>query len=297
MAGGVSYLYQILIGGIHNGMVYALLAYSYVLLFQVVPKPNLAHGPLFAFSGQLLVMGTNLAYNALIFTFASSMAFGLGVSALLSAIVLTLFSAIIVPRLVHRSPNAMIVVTLAIAIILMEGVHIGADGRDSWLPPLTSRAVELGLGARVSLVQVFNVLAMVFMLVASEWVLMRTSAGRVIRAVAQEPVAAALLGSNVPRVISLTAAASGILAMAGGVLTLIHFGNMSFGAGLTYGIKVLFIAAAGGFSTPRAAALAAFAFGETEALWDGYLPILWREAFLYGVLALLLVLNGKEARR
>lgn len=246
---GVSYLYQILIGGIHNGMVYALLAYSYVLLFQVVPKPNLAHGPLFAFSGQLLVMGTNLAYNALIFTFASSVAFGLGASALLSAIVLTPF-AIIVPRLVQRSPNAMIVVTLAIAIILMEGVHIGADGRDSWLPPLTSRAVALGLGAQVSLVQVFNVLAMVFMLVASEWVLLWTSAGRVIRAVAQEPVAAALLGTNVPRVISLTAAASGILAMAGGVLTLIHFGNMSFGAGLTYGIKVLFIAA-GGFSTAR----------------------------------------------
>lgn len=293
----MSYLYQILVGGVHNGMVYALLAYSYVLLFQVVPKPNLAHGPLFAFSGQMLVMGTNLAYNALVFTFASSMAFGLGIAAMLSAIVLAFYAGIIVPRLAQRSPNAMIVVTLAIAIILMEGVHIGADGRDSWLPPLTSRAVELGLGARVSQVQVFNVLAMLLMLAASEWVLLRTSAGRVIRAVAQEPMAATLLGTNVPRVISLTAAASGVLAMAGGVLTLIHFGNMSFGAGLTYGIKVLFIAAAGGFTTPRNAALAAFAFGEMEALWDGYLPILWREAFLYGVLAVLLVLNGRGQQR
>lgn len=293
----MSYLYQILVGGVHNGMVYALLAYSYVLLFQVVPKPNLAHGPLFAFSGQMLVMGTNLAYNALVFTFASSMAFGLGVSAMLSAIVLAFYAGIIVPRLAQRSPNAMIVVTLAIAIILMEGVHIGADGRDSWLPPLTSRAVELGLGARVSLVQVVNVLAMLLMLATSEWVLLRTSAGRAIRAVAQEPVAAALLGSHVRRVISLTAVASGVLAMAGGVLTLIHFGNMSFGAGLTYGIKVLFIAAAGGFTTPRNAALAAFAFGEMEALWDGYLPILWREAFLYGVLAVLLVLNGRGQQR
>ena len=72
---------------------------------------------------------------------------------------------------------------------------------------------------------------------------------------------------------------------------------MSFGAGLTYGIKVLFIAAAGGFTTPRNAALAAFLFGETEALWDGYLPVMWREAFLYGVLALLLVLNGRPERR
>ena len=40
----------------------------------------------------------------------------------------------------------------------------------------------------------------------------------------------------------------------GGLLTLIYIGNMSFGAGLSYGIKVLFIAAAGGFTSPRNAA-------------------------------------------
>lgn len=293
----MSYLYQILVGGIHNGLVYALLAYSYVLLFQVVPRPNLAHGPLFAFPGQVLVMGTNLAYNALIFTFATSLMFGLAVALLLSLIVLAGFAGVIVPRFAQRSPNAMIVVTLAIAIILMEGVHIGADGRDNWLPPLSSATLQLGLGAQVSLVQAGNVVVMLALLAASEMILQFTSAGRSIRAVAQEPLAAALLGSHVPRIIVLTAFASGCLAMAGGVMTLLHFGNMSFGAGLTYGIKVLFIAAAGGFSTPRMAALAAFTFGEVESLWDGYLPIMWREAFLYGLLALLLVLNGRAERR
>jgi len=85
--------------------------------------------------------------------------------------------------------------------------------------------------------------------------------------------------------------------MAGGIMTLLHFGNMSFGAGLSYGIKVLFIAAAGGFTSPRNAALSAFLFGEAEALWDGYLPIMWREAYLYGFLALMLVLNGKPQRQ
>jgi branched-chain amino acid transport system permease protein len=293
----VSYLYQIIVGGLHNGMVYAVLAYSYVLLFQVVPRPNLAHGSLFAFAGQVLVMGTNFAYNALIFTFASSIAFGLGASLVLGLLVLAVFAAAIVPRFAQRSPNAMIVATLAIAIVLMEGVHIGAEGRDNWLPPLTTTTFHLGWGAQVSLMQVFNFAAMFAMLVASDVVLQFTSAGRAIRAVAQEPLAAALLGVNVSRVVTLTAAASGVLAMAGGVLTLLHFGNMSFGAGLSYGIKVLFLAAAGGFTTPRYAALAAFAFGETEALWDGYLPVLWREAFLYGVLALLLVLNGRLEQR
>ncbi len=293
----MSYLYQIAVGGIHNGMVYALLAYSYVLLFQVVPKPNLAHGSLFAFSGQVLVLGTNAAYNVMIFTFATSILFGIGASLLLSLIVLSVFAGLIVPRFAQRSPNAMIVATLAIAIVLMEGVHIGANGRDNWLPPLSSAVLPLGFGAQVSAVQAINVVVMLAMLAASDMVLQFTSAGRAIRAVAQEPLAASLLGTNVEKVITLTAAASGFIAMAGGILTLLHFGNMSFGAGLTYGIKVLFIAAAGGFTTPRNAALAAFLFGETEALWDGYLPVMWREAFLYGVLALLLVLNGRPERR
>lgn len=293
----MSYLYQILVGGVHNGMVYALLAYSYVLLFQVVPKPNLAHGSLFAFSGQVLVLGTNLAYNALIFTFASSIMFGLAASLLLSLTVLVLFAFSVVPRIAQRSPNAMIVTTLAIAIVLMEGVHIGAEGRDSWLPPLSSYTLPVGLGAQVTLVQTANLVGMLVLLAASELILQYTSAGRSIRAVAQEPVAASLLGTNVPKVVSYTAFASGVLAMAGGIMTLLHFGNMSFGAGLSYGIKVLFIAAAGGFTTPRNAALSAFAFGELEALWDGYLPIMWREAYLYGFLALMLVLNGRSQRQ
>lgn len=293
----MSYLYQILVGGVHNGMVYALLAYSYVLLFQVVPKPNLSHGSLFAFSGQVLVLGTNLAYNGLIFTFASSIFFGLAASVLLSLTVLLAFSFSIVPRIAGRSPNAMIVTTLAIAIVLMEGVHIGAEGRDGWLPPLLPITLSVGLGAQVTMVQVLNVVAMMALIATSDAVLQFTSAGRSIRAVAQEPLAASLLGTNVQRVVCFTALASGLMAMAGGIMTLLHFGNMSFGAGLSYGIKVLFIAAAGGFTSPRNAALSAFLFGEAEALWDGYLPIMWREAYLYGFLALMLVLNGKPQRQ
>lgn len=293
----MDYLYQIVAGGLHNGMVYALLAYSYVLLFQVVPRPNLAHGSLFAFSGQVMVLGTNLAYNGLIFTFVSSVSFGLAAALLLSAAVLAAFSFVVVPRFAQRSPNAMIVTTLAIAIVLMEGVHIGAEGRDMWLPPLTTTTINLGMGAQISLVQVINIPAMLLLLGVCEFVLTSTSAGRCIRAVAEEPVAAALLGTDVAKVVSFTALASGLIAMAGGLLTLLYIGNMSFGAGLSYGIKVLFIAAAGGFTSPRNAAVTAFLFGEAESLWDGYLPIMWRETFMYSVLALMLVLNGKPDRR
>jgi branched-chain amino acid transport system permease protein len=292
----VSYLFQILVNGLHNACLYGLLAYSYVLLNQVVQRPNLAHGAFFAFSGQVLVLGATLAYNALIFTFASSIAFGVWAAVFLSAIVLSVFAFVLVPRFRNQSPNMMIVATLALAIILMEAVRIGASGRDFWLPPLSAVQVRLGLGASVTLVQAVNMGIILLMLAIADVVLTTTGAGRAVRAVAQDEKAAALCGINPRKVVISTATASGVMSCAGGVLALLHFGNMSFGAGLNYGLKVLFIASAGGFANPRNAAFGAFLFGEAEAVWDGYMPIIWREAFFYAGLAFMLCLKGTSTK-
>jgi branched-chain amino acid transport system permease protein len=292
----MAYFWQIICNGLHNGMLYALLAYSYVLLHQVVPKPNLAHGALFAFSGQVLVMGMSLAYNALIFTFAASLAFGLAASALMCAVAIGVMSVVIVPRFAMRAPNMMIVVTLALALVLMEAVRIGSEGRDLWLPAVSTTAVALGLGARITAVQAWNIAAIVMLLGVADCVLGLSRAGRAIRAVAQDRVAAGLCGINTDAVLVATATAAGVMACLGGIAALLYFGNMSFGSGLSYGLKVLFIAAAGGFSTPRMAALAAFMFGEAEAMWDGYLPIMWREPMFYGALAFMLCMRGNQGR-
>lgn len=290
----LSYLHQLLANGLHNGFLYALLAYSYVLLHQVVPKPNLAHGAFFALSGQVFVLGVTFAYNALIFTFAASLGFGLAASAFISLIAVSVFAVLIVPRFAALTPNMMIVSTLALAIVLMEAVRIGSSGRDLWLPPFGSTSVPLGLGASISRVQLFNIIVIVTLLLSVEMILLYTSAGRTIRAVSQDKYAASLCGIDVNKTIILTATSSAMIALIGGILALLYFGNMSFGSGLTYGLKVLFIAAAGGFSTPRMAAIAAFCFGEAEALWDGYLPIMWREAFFFAGLSVLLILRGRE---
>jgi branched-chain amino acid transport system permease protein len=289
----LSYLYQIIANGLHNGCLYALLAYSYVLLHQVVPKPNLTHGAFFALSGQVFTLGLTFAYNALIFTFASSVGFGFFATAFISLIAVGVFAGLIVPRFAVLAPNMMIVTTLALAIVLMEAVRIGAHGRDVWLPQIASTPVQLGMGAAITTVEVLNILAIVLLLVTVEIVLTQTAAGRTLRAVSQDKLAASLCGIHVNRTIMLTAATASIIALLGGLCAVLYFGNMSFGAGLTYGLKVLFIAAAGGFSTPRIAAIAAFGFGEAEALWDGYLPIIWREAFFYSALSLMLIVRGR----
>lgn len=293
----MTYFSQIIANGLHNGALYALLAYGYVLTGIVTKRPNLAHGAIFAFSGQVLVLAANAGYTVLWMTLPAAIFFGTGVSALLCAILLWALSTRIMPPFLERAPNGMIVVTLAIAIVMMEAARIGADTRDYWLPPLLSARIPLlplHEPPTITLLQLINLAVIITIIAAAEFVLIKTNAGRSLRAVADDRAAASLSGVHVNRVISSAIAAGGALSAFGGVLALLYFGNMSFGSGLIYALKVLFIASAGGFSAPLPAAMAAFAYGEAEALWDGYMPTVWRDVVFFSALAFILIVRREN---
>lgn len=293
----MDYFFQIIANGLHNGALYALLAYGYVLTGIVTKRPNLAHGAIFAFSGQVLVLAANAGYTILWMTLPAAILFGAGASSLLCAILLWALASRIMPPFLERAPNGMIVVTLAIAIVMMEAARIGAGTRDFWLPPILNQQVALLPSTEppsITLLQLVNLAAIIALIAAAEFVLFKTGAGRALRAVADDRFAASLGGVNADRVITMAIAAGGALSAFGGMLALLYFGNMSFGSGLTYALKVLFIASAGGFSAPLPAALAAFAYGEGEALWDGYLPTIWRDAVFFSVLAFILIVKREN---
>lgn len=293
----MAYFLQIIANGLHNGALYALLAYGYVLTYCVTKRANLAHGAVFAFSGQILVLGATVGYTVLWMTLPAALGFGALTSIVLTVIVLMVLARTIVPRFIDRAPNMMITTTLGVAIVLMEGARIGADTRDYWLPPLLNARVGLLplTGApTLTALQIANIAAIAAAIAASQVVLTGTLAGRALRAVSDDPVAANLCGIDAAKVRRNAVLAGGALAAVGGMLATLFFGNMSFGAGLSYGLKVLFIASAGGFSKPFHAAVGAFLFGEAEALWDGYFPIVWRELVFYSLLALMLCLRTEH---
>ncbi len=293
----MSYFVQILLNGAHNGALYALLAYGYILTYQVTKRANFAHGAVFAFTGQNLILFTSYGWNTLYMIFPLALGFGALVSAFLSFTVLLLLARAVFPPVIDRSPNTMIAVSLGVAISLAEIARLAADTKDYWLRQFFAQPVEIipVWSVRLTQIQVLNLALIVAALMALELFTRRSRTGRNIRALADDPLAAQMLGVNKSAISTIAIMTGGGCAVLSGALATFYFGNLGFGAGLVFGLKVLFISAAGGFSVPAMAAGGAFAVGLAESLWDGYFPTIYRDAALYMLLTLLLALRAETS--
>jgi branched-chain amino acid transport system permease protein len=200
--------------------------------------------------------------------------------------------------LARQSPNAIVAATLGVSLVLMEAARIAADTRDFWLPPLLPQplvfASDGGFHVTLTLMQAVNcTIALIAIVSASLW-LARGRFGREWRAVSDDPTAAALCAVDTTKVFRAAVVLGGLAAALAGILAALYYGNLGFGAGLVFGLKVLFITAIGGYLSPPRAAAGAAAFGIAESLWSGYFPIEWRDAWMLGLLAAMLVLRPAQ---
>lgn len=289
------YFFQQVLNGLHMSALYALLAFGYALTNGVVRRTNLAYGALFAFSGQTMILVAVFAWYVLWLTLPATVAFGVVVAFAYAALVSLILARSVFSRLVQRTPNAVVMATLGISIALMEIGRIAAETRDFWLPPMLSQPVVFaasdGFRVTLTLLQLLNCAAIVLTLVLATLALDRSRFGREWRAVRDDPKAAAMCGVDVPAVFNGAVVAGGLAAALAGILAGLYFGNISFGSGLVFGLKVLFVTAVGGYDSPPRAAAGAAVFGMAEALWSGYFPIEWRDAAVFSALVILLVLR------
>jgi branched-chain amino acid transport system permease protein len=284
----LAYLSQILLNGAHNGALYALLAYGYVLTFQVTHRPNFAHGAIFAFTGQNLILFAWFGFNTLWLIWPLALAFGTLAAVIMSIVALWVLARTVFPPLLGKSPNTMVAASLGAAICLAEFARLGAETRDFWLPPIFAKPVSIG-AASLTAIQVLNLALISAALLASEVLLRKTRFGLQLRAVSDDPLGVRLIGADDKAITKAAIVVGGAYAILAGTLAAIYFGNIGFGAGLVFGLKVLFISAAGGFGAPIYGAAGAFFLGLAESLWEGYFPIIYRDAVIYAVLVFLLV--------
>ena len=114
------YFLQQVLNGFHSSALYALLAFGYALTHGVLHRTNIAYGSLFAFAGQTMILTAVFGYQVLWLTLPATVAFGIAVGLPLRLADRPHPGAHVLAPLAASSPNAIVVVTLGVSMVLTE---------------------------------------------------------------------------------------------------------------------------------------------------------------------------------
>ncbi len=265
-------LQDIVISGLINGSIYALLAIGFSLIFGVARIVNIAHTAFYMLAAYLIYIGTH----------------HLGMppwAGMLAAIPVTILVALICFRLfispIQEHEAAVLIATIALAMIFQETLLVSFGGHYLGVPPLTTGYVEL-LGVRVGKQHILALAAVLVALVVVWFLLMRTRMGLAIRATAQDREVANLMGMNVTRVAMVTMAVSVMLAAVAGAIV-VPLTVLDPHMWMPPLIMMLAIVVLGGVGSIKGSLAGAYILGFTEALVVFLIPM---GAFLKGSVAL-----------
>ena len=250
------------VNGVVLGSMYALIAQGYTLVFGVLDKLNFAHGEVFMLGGfftlALLALGAPVPLAVL--------------GAVVSAGLLGLVVEFVGFR-AFRSREAQVTAALssfAVGLVLIDGAQKvwGTEPRALELPVALGLTISVG-GVRLVVLRLAVLVLALVLMAGLHAVVTRTRLGRQIRAVAEDPVKAALFGVDVRRVTqAVFAIASGLAGLAGAAMAL-RTGYASSDVGFTFGLKSLAIMAIGGMGDLRGALVGGLLVGVLEALAFG----------------------------
>jgi len=324
---------ELTVTGLVLGSVYALIALGYTLVYGVLQLINFAHADVFMWgtfvvAWLFILLGANSTGTLL--TALPFLLLALVVAASTSGGLAMLVERVAYRRLVRKRALSYIILISAIgaSFVLSETMGIrdrivGAiSGLLNGIAGLFGGSVDLTrlfadylnnprgptrlpfeiqptplfmIGDfRVRDTDVTVIVAALIMMIGLDFFIRRTRLGREIRAVAQDPEAAALMGANSTSVVSKTFLIGGIMAGVAAVLFMIKTGQTSFDIGVVLGIKAFTAAVLGGIGNLRGALLGGLLLGIAENYGSALFGTQWKDvvAFVLLVLILLVRPNG-----
>ena len=281
-------LEQQLVNALSLGCVYALFALGFTLIFGVLGVVNLSHGAVFMVGAyaaeQAVVRFAFPLWGALLFAFVFCGTLGL----VIDFLVLRPLRARSAPHLIPM------IATIGVAIILNNGIQGIFGAQNLRFPSGLVSEDSLQLGNITLTALELGIILMSFVLMAVLLLtLKKTQLGRALRAIAESPKAAYLVGINVEGLFYLTSfAAAGLGGVAGVLIGL--YSNALFplmGQPMLHkGIAVIIL---GGMGDIRGALLGGLFLGFAEVLSVAYIGSSMRDAVAFGLLFLILLLRPK----
>jgi branched-chain amino acid transport system permease protein len=291
---------QQLINGLVLGSMYALVALGYTMVYGVLNLINFAHG-------EVLMIGAMTAWTVLQalqkvapqLPGLVQLAIAIG-----GAIVVCVMVSVLIERIAYRrlrnAPRLAPLITAIGMSILLQTFAMMIWGRDPLPFPQVLPAEPIAVaGGLITPTQILLlVLATVAMLMLT-WLIERTRMGRAMRAVAENPRVAALMGVDANRVIVFTFAIGAALAAVAGVMWAANYASAQFAMGFVPGLKAFSAAVLGGIGNIYGAMLGGILLGLIESLGAGYIGELtsgvlgshYQDIFAFIVLILVLTLR------
>jgi branched-chain amino acid transport system permease protein len=277
---------DVIIAGLSTGSVYALMAVGMTLVYGVTKAFNFAYGDFFNMGGYfawILIFGLGLQFGGYITIF-------LIVMPLMFVVGYGLEKLMIAPlRKREDWENKVMMLTLGLALFLTSLYMVVFGVRMKSLPPILEGTLEVGqLVFSYQDIMIF-VMSLGGVLLFG-WMLNNTRIGMAVKAVAQNPLGAKIVGIPQERIFAATFAISTVMVGFGGILlSQKYFINPNSGG--TIMVKAWVITAFGGMGSIRGGLYAAFIIGMLEAF------VGWFFGMSYGIIALFVLLLATLALR
>jgi branched-chain amino acid transport system permease protein len=311
--GDLSRLANNLVDGLSNGAIWALVAIGYTLVYGIIELINFAHGDVFMIGSFI----TASFFGTLGLTAAT------GVGGLVLGIGLTLLVAMLVPgimnvmiervayRPLRNSPRlAPLITAVGMSFILQNVGLLWLGGSPEGITDLIDSQKEVvGFGdvsiSNGDLLAVFVTIPLVILMTTF---INKSRLGKAMRATAQDPEAARLMGINVDTTISATFLIGGMLAGAAGLIYALYQTTIWFFQGFQAGLIAFTAAVMGGIGNLRGAVLGGFLIGIIQQICDnrsdlGPVPFgpTWTNVYVFTILVVVMVfkpsgLLGEQTR-
>ena len=296
--------FRVLLIGISQGALLALVALGYTLVYGILELINFAHGDVFMIGGMI---SASIALEGFGMTSAASPSFGTLIAAILvSLVVATLgcgFLNVAIERIAYKplrnAPRlAPLITAIGVSFILQNVAIIWKGTRPVSLPENDFSAGNGGKVFQIGNVvytwdRLFILLVTVPVLIGLVWLVRYTRQGKAMRATAQDKDAAAMMGIDVDRTISFTFLIAGALAGVGGVIFAFYATTISFNTGFTLGLFAFTAAVLGGIGNLPGAVLGALLIGLVQNFNEGLTwntpGSKWTESIVFAILIIILV--------
>ncbi|MBI5658548.1 MAG: branched-chain amino acid ABC transporter permease [Nitrosomonadales bacterium] len=263
-------LLQQIINGLVQGSVYALVALGYTMVYGILGLINFAHG-------EVVMVGAMVALSAIMLLINSGLPPLLVLLAgMIVAATACMALGYAIERVAYRplrnAPRLAPLITAIGVSIVLQNLAMIIWGREYHaFPQLLPNSPHMLAGAVINEVQIIIVLAALAVMAGLLVLVHRTRLGRAMRAVAENPAAAALMGVDINAVISVTFMTGSALAALAGIMVSANYGIVHYYMGAILGLKAFTAAVLGGIGNLRGAMLGGVLLGLIESLGAGYI--------------------------